>query len=543
MWIVRILNGAQKNQVFPLKLGMNSLGRGPDCQVILSSQRVSKKHAQIMVTGDKLIFEDLKSRNGSLVNGVKVQQKLLQLGDLIHIDEFSLEIAQIDEMQLLQNLQAPPPQAAAPAAASQMQPFSQESLKSPDLATSPPESEPQSHGAPARTGGLLARILAYLDEVVLPGVYKMGRLYDFRWVLGAFVLGFVVLATVFSVVPMNKVTSENIQNESKRRALTIAKNLALMNHQAVLQKLHMSLTTRLADLEPGVESALIIASDNGIILAPPQRAGSFASDPFIQRVRQESKERVEMISRTRIAATVPISAFDTELGLQTVRAHAVIFYNMEKSAIDAEQALSLYIQSTLVALLLGGVLYFFLFRLIQHPAKVLNEQLDEILAGERHDLHLEFKNRELVHLSTQINSLLARSTIDSKDGALPESWVSKDQEAQKICDLTGWASLAFDPTSSQFIACNDSFLDLGFSNGTPVGQGVENLLDPALKESLKELLVQLDQGALQASHNLPLQGHEMLEVRAQKIHLGGGQDQDFVVVVFLPIEDFEEAAG
>lgn len=536
MWIVRVLSGPQKNQVFPLKPGVNIIGRGPSCQVILSSQRVSKQHAKVTVTGDKLLLEDLNSRNGSMVNGVKVQQKLLNLGDQVSIDEFVLEVAQLDEAQLLQRLQAASPSVSVSApepAHAYTADINASSHHAP-----PAEPQPAATTSTTSADGLVQRLLAYIEEVVLPGVYRLGSLYDFRLVLGAFVLGFVVLATIFSVVPMNQVTTENIQNESKRRALTIAKNLALMNHQAVLQKLNMSLTTRLSDLEPGVESSLIVSAENGMILAPAQRAGSFADEPFVHRIRQESQERVEMLSDTKIAASVPISAFDSELGIQTVRAHAVIFYNMEKSAIDGKRAFSLYVQSTFIALFLGVGLYFLLFRLIQHPVKVLNKQMDEVLARNRHDLTLDFKNRELLKLTTQINNLLARSVFDQNpESQSPSVWVSKDQEARKIVDLTGWASCAFDPVTSQFIASNDSFLELGFSNGPIAGQGVENLLDPALKESLKDLLAQLSQpDHQQVSHQLPLQTGESVEIRAHKIHLGG-QDQDFVVLVFIPAAD------
>lgn len=47
------------------------LGRGNDCQMVLSSILVSRKHAHFIITDDQICFEDLGSSNGSWLNGEK----------------------------------------------------------------------------------------------------------------------------------------------------------------------------------------------------------------------------------------------------------------------------------------------------------------------------------------------------------------------------------------------------------------------------------------------------------------------------------------
>lgn len=47
------------------------IGRGSDCQMVLASRLVSRKHAHFIMSDDKICFEDLGSSNGSWVNGEK----------------------------------------------------------------------------------------------------------------------------------------------------------------------------------------------------------------------------------------------------------------------------------------------------------------------------------------------------------------------------------------------------------------------------------------------------------------------------------------
>jgi hypothetical protein len=52
-----------------LPLGVTTIGRGIDCHVTLDDPLVSRRHVRITVGGDRVVIEDLSSRNGVLVNG------------------------------------------------------------------------------------------------------------------------------------------------------------------------------------------------------------------------------------------------------------------------------------------------------------------------------------------------------------------------------------------------------------------------------------------------------------------------------------------
>lgn len=57
-----------------LSEGPNFVGRDPDCAVRIDSPTVSRRHARIVVSGGDASVEDLKSKNGTYVNGRAVKQ-------------------------------------------------------------------------------------------------------------------------------------------------------------------------------------------------------------------------------------------------------------------------------------------------------------------------------------------------------------------------------------------------------------------------------------------------------------------------------------
>jgi hypothetical protein len=58
-----------------------SIGRRPECNIVLADPNVSRNHAEIRPHGDSFLLIDLGSTNGSKVNGVRVDQHILRDGD------------------------------------------------------------------------------------------------------------------------------------------------------------------------------------------------------------------------------------------------------------------------------------------------------------------------------------------------------------------------------------------------------------------------------------------------------------------------------
>ncbi|MEX0714711.1 MAG: SpoIIE family protein phosphatase [Pirellulales bacterium] len=73
MAVLEVLKGLNPGQHFVLSGERSVLGRHPDCDIVLDVGAVSRQHAQILCSGNEFYVEDLRSRNGTFVNGQMVR--------------------------------------------------------------------------------------------------------------------------------------------------------------------------------------------------------------------------------------------------------------------------------------------------------------------------------------------------------------------------------------------------------------------------------------------------------------------------------------
>lgn len=84
---VVVIQGDLLGQVFHLKKGSTTLGRNPDCDIIVKQRAVSSVHAEFRLTHEgEVTLEDLGSTNGTILNNQKIDRPvILRGGDLIKI--------------------------------------------------------------------------------------------------------------------------------------------------------------------------------------------------------------------------------------------------------------------------------------------------------------------------------------------------------------------------------------------------------------------------------------------------------------------------
>ncbi len=68
---------------FPLNEALTRLGRNPGNEIVIDNSWISSFHAEFRRNGETLVLRDLKSSNGTSVNGVPVGEHLLKDGDKI----------------------------------------------------------------------------------------------------------------------------------------------------------------------------------------------------------------------------------------------------------------------------------------------------------------------------------------------------------------------------------------------------------------------------------------------------------------------------
>ena len=66
------------------------IGRAPDADLRLSDRGVSGRHAEVSVLAGSILIQDLKSTNGTRVNGQRVQRAMLSAGDLVTVGSVTM---------------------------------------------------------------------------------------------------------------------------------------------------------------------------------------------------------------------------------------------------------------------------------------------------------------------------------------------------------------------------------------------------------------------------------------------------------------------
>jgi pSer/pThr/pTyr-binding forkhead associated (FHA) protein len=84
-------------RTIPLAKDVVVIGRGQDCDIVLEDGNLSRHHCQIRKWAGKFRIEDLQSKNGTYVNGRKVDVVDLAPGDLIAIGDQMLAFKKDDK--------------------------------------------------------------------------------------------------------------------------------------------------------------------------------------------------------------------------------------------------------------------------------------------------------------------------------------------------------------------------------------------------------------------------------------------------------------
>lgn len=85
-WALRTESDLLSSQFYALK-DKTIVGRDPDCDLTIDWHLLSRHHAELQVDNGQLRVIDLSSRNGTYLNGKKVQDCIAKPGDELRFDE------------------------------------------------------------------------------------------------------------------------------------------------------------------------------------------------------------------------------------------------------------------------------------------------------------------------------------------------------------------------------------------------------------------------------------------------------------------------
>jgi pSer/pThr/pTyr-binding forkhead associated (FHA) protein len=83
---LQYINDEGKLSVVPLEgRTSTSIGRAPEADICIADAKVSRIHTEIRPWGDDYVIKDLDSRNGTIVNGSRIEIAVLRPGDTVRI--------------------------------------------------------------------------------------------------------------------------------------------------------------------------------------------------------------------------------------------------------------------------------------------------------------------------------------------------------------------------------------------------------------------------------------------------------------------------
>jgi len=85
-WALRPVSSQVASQFHTLK-SMTLVGRGPECDLEIESNLLSRHHARLILEGNQLRVEDLGSSNGTFINGERIERATAKPGDQIRFDQ------------------------------------------------------------------------------------------------------------------------------------------------------------------------------------------------------------------------------------------------------------------------------------------------------------------------------------------------------------------------------------------------------------------------------------------------------------------------
>jgi hypothetical protein len=207
---------------------------------------------------------------------------------------------------------------------------------------------------------------------------------------------------------------------------------------------------------------------------------------------------------------------------------------MSSLAVDNGRVLSLFITTLFIALLLGAVLFYFLYKVIEFPIRSINVQLDTALKEGLETVHVSYKFPAYQLLASNVSSALTRA-VNGAEGAGANRAVEHDRnrEIGNMVQLVGFAAMGIRAADLSIAAVNSAFeARAGNSAAILTTMTVNELADQALKLSIKDLIERVDANPDEiASNDLEFSGLEF-QVVAQAVF--GSAKIAYYLIVLLP---------
>jgi pSer/pThr/pTyr-binding forkhead associated (FHA) protein len=76
------------------------IGRSQGCDFVVESSKISRQHCCLAYVSQQLIARDLGSTNGIWKNGERVEETVLQLGDVLTIGDVKFRVDELGDVAI-----------------------------------------------------------------------------------------------------------------------------------------------------------------------------------------------------------------------------------------------------------------------------------------------------------------------------------------------------------------------------------------------------------------------------------------------------------
>lgn len=558
MWSIRILSGQQTGQIYDLKLGKNVFGRGGVSDLKVQSLGISKEHCEIHVYKDKMMIVDLKSSNGTFVNGVKIQNSIIRVGDKVSLFDVIMDIIPTPDIRPkstprpTQSMSNPPvPSAPQRTVAPRVPPVGGQQIQNhpanyPQQGNAAVQMQYQQNssmyqGQPNNLGqaqqateppiSFKQKVDNYIENVMMPVIYNLAIIFSFKQILQAVVIIFIFVVTVLSSFPLMNIIKESNFKEATKRAKSVARAMAKFNEQALLSGQLANLSVQEALKEEGIKEAFIVQQSDGLTVAPPEKTGRDDSNPLVLIARKESRAASLLIDSSTIGASFPIAVYDPSSGEATPKYHAIVTYDIGSLNFDDGRIISLFMQTLAISSVLGLILYFLFARLIEFPIKTLNQQIDKALLEKSDRTEVPFDYPVFQKLVSNVNTILNRAWSGGSQDASQKPQQNKDIEFSNLVGMISHPVIVVD-TDHRVIALNSQFEKLAQTSADALlNHSYQGITDNALVQNIDSLIVRSKQSPFEKQvDKIPFSQFEC-EIFCQAFLNPEGEPQYFVLTL------------
>lgn len=445
MYKLVAVGGRIRGEEYILEEGDNFLGRDVECDIQIDIKGISKRHMVLSVSNKGIYLRDLKSSNGTLVNGKSVTSVQLNSGDKIAIPDIILQVVHVKEKKKIIRKQV-------------------QKIKDGE------ESGESLFDEPAPPGPF-GKIIWLFKNKLMKIIHSFNKEYEWRIMIGMLVSIFITITIGLTILPVLETSRRVLLIENVKRGVQFVNEVKRLNTSALARgNLNDIQTSFLEEKGTGVDSYELLDLEQRIISPAANRnrftqnTFSVAAVSFFKKEANKNKTYRDLLSANKIGVARALNAYNVQKGYEeTIGVIAIVFApsSLTSEAKKGSKAfLEAWSTSAIMAIIFFGILYYLTIR----PFQELRIQIEEALRGNRKQVEGEYMFQELNPLKQSINSMLQRIRELQNDDEFDDFGELED-DSKYVLQLEEFLRGASTPTlilnsNQQVHAINDSCEDL-----------------------------------------------------------------------------------